>query len=58
MICVAVVCQRHFIKMVPVSEVDYSYNNKNYTFWVYGEENRVYEEDYPLKCCCGMCTVL
>lgn len=50
--------QRHFVKMVPVSEVDYSYNNKNYTFWVYGEENRVYEEDYPLKCCCGICTVL
>ncbi|XP_065910821.1 protein SSUH2 homolog [Dysidea avara] len=50
--------QRHFVRMVPVSEIAYSYNNNNYKFWVYGDENRVYEEDYPLKCCCGLCAIL
>ena len=54
----AVVSQHHFVKMVPVSQVDYTYNDKQYTFWVYGDENRVYEEDYPLKCCCVICTIL
>jgi len=49
--------QQHVVRMVPVSEVAYTYNNNSYTFWVYGDENKVYEEDYPLKCCCG-CTIL
>ena len=43
--------------MVSVSEVAYTYNNDSYTFWVYGDENEVYEEDYPLKRCCGLCTI-
>ncbi|XP_065910463.1 protein SSUH2 homolog isoform X2 [Dysidea avara] len=49
--------QRHFVKMVPVSEVAYTYNNDSYTFWVYGDENEVYEDDYPLRRCCGLCTI-
>jgi len=49
--------QRHFVRIVPVTEVTYTYSNDSYTFWVYGDENEVYEEDYPLKRC-GICNIL
>lgn len=49
--------QRHRIRVVPVSQVFYSWRSHDSYFFVYGFENQVYAPDYPQQCCCG-CSIL
>uniref|UniRef100_A0A2C9JZJ8 Uncharacterized protein n=1 Tax=Biomphalaria glabrata TaxID=6526 RepID=A0A2C9JZJ8_BIOGL len=52
-----ILMQRHRVRIVPVTQVAYSYKDMNSCFFVYGFEHRVHAPDYPAKCCCG-CTVI
>lgn len=49
--------QKQTIRIVPVLEVEYNWNNKKSDFFVYGLEKKVHAPKYPQKCCCG-CTIL
>ncbi|KAM4612771.1 protein SSUH2 homolog [Polymixia lowei] len=42
--------QRQTIEMVPLTLAHYSYNGKDYVYYVYGMENRVYTPSYPSAC--------
>ncbi|XP_066918070.1 protein SSUH2 homolog isoform X2 [Clytia hemisphaerica] len=42
--------QRHFVKEVPVAKVQSEWNKKEFTYWVYGNENRVFCPRRPTKC--------
>ncbi|XP_071945280.1 protein SSUH2 homolog [Antedon mediterranea] len=52
-----IVQQRHNLRAIPVSEVEYSWKTTVSKFWVYGFENAVYCPDYPQSCCWG-CTII
>jgi len=52
-----ILMQRHQVRIVPVTEVDYVYKERQSSFFVYGFEHKVFAPDYPAKCCCG-CSVL
>lgn len=52
-----ILSQRHWIRIVPVSEAKCNYKAKAFSYWVYGEENNVHAPDYPQQSCWG-CTVL
>ncbi|XP_078669015.1 protein SSUH2 homolog [Branchiostoma floridae x Branchiostoma belcheri] len=49
--------QRHTLRNVPVFEIDYSWQEVNTRYWVYGNEHRVHAPDYPHQCCWG-CVIL
>ena len=51
--------QRHQVRVVPVTKVNYEWKGKTRTFFVYGYENKVYVPDnsYPQSCCWG-CSVM
>ncbi|TDH13473.1 hypothetical protein EPR50_G00033320 [Perca flavescens] len=42
--------QRQTIEMVPLTHAYYTYNRKDYSFFVYGVENRVFAAKYPTAC--------
>lgn len=42
--------QRQTIEMVPLTHAHYSYNGKDFDFFVYGMENKVYTAKYPSAC--------
>ncbi|XP_029457310.1 protein SSUH2 homolog isoform X2 [Rhinatrema bivittatum] len=46
--------QRQTVEQIPLTKVDYEWSGRQYTYFVYGEENSVYTEDYPAKCCCSV----
>uniref|UniRef100_A0A8W8IXN2 Uncharacterized protein n=1 Tax=Magallana gigas TaxID=29159 RepID=A0A8W8IXN2_MAGGI len=46
----------HMIRMVPVTQCVCRRRGKEFTFFVYGLENKVYGPDYPDQCCWG-CTI-
>ncbi|XP_074861403.1 protein SSUH2 homolog [Carettochelys insculpta] len=46
--------QRHTIELIPVTKVEYEWQGKLYSYYVYGDENKVYAENYPKKCCCSI----
>nr|XP_033782002.1 protein SSUH2 homolog [Geotrypetes seraphini] len=46
--------QRQTVELIPLTKVDYEWKGMQYTFFVYGEENSVYTDDYPAKCCCSV----
>ncbi|XP_041081314.1 protein SSUH2 homolog [Polyodon spathula] len=48
--------QRQTIELIPITKASYSFQEKDYTYFVYGAEHKVYTEDYPAKCCC--CTII
>ncbi|KAM4022396.1 protein SSUH2 homolog isoform 2-T2 [Anomaloglossus baeobatrachus] len=48
--------QRHSIQLLPLTKVEYLWRGKNYNYFVYGQENKVYTDNYPQKCCC--CVVM
>ncbi|EMP34397.1 Putative protein C3orf32 [Chelonia mydas] len=48
--------QRQTIELIPLTKVEYEWQGEQYSYYVYGEENRVYAENYPKKCCC--CSVM
>ncbi|XP_042309258.1 protein SSUH2 homolog [Sceloporus undulatus] len=43
--------QRQTIELVFISKVEYEWNGKSYSYYVYGNEHKVYADDYPRKCC-------
>jgi len=49
--------QRQNLIAVPVTQVDYKYDDKKDEFFVYGNERKVYAPKYPQKCCWG-CEIL
>uniref|UniRef100_A0A3P8U1A5 Uncharacterized protein n=1 Tax=Amphiprion percula TaxID=161767 RepID=A0A3P8U1A5_AMPPE len=42
--------QRQTIELVPLTHAYYSYNGKDYSFFVYGIENKVFMAKYPSAC--------
>ncbi|XP_026161664.1 protein SSUH2 homolog isoform X1 [Mastacembelus armatus] len=42
--------QRQTIELVPLTHVFYSYGGKDYSFFVYGLENKVFTTKYPSAC--------
>ena len=50
-----VIRQKHYVKMVPIASVKYTYRDKDGTFHVYGasDERKVYFNKYPQRCCCA-----
>ena len=52
--------QRHQVRVVPVTKVNYEWKGKARSFFVYGYENKVYlteDSAYPQACCWG-CSVM
>ena len=48
--------QRHQVRVVPVTKVNYEWKGSSRSFYVYGYENRVHFPDsssYPQACCWG-----
>ncbi|XP_013384139.1 protein SSUH2 homolog [Lingula anatina] len=52
-----ILLQRHQVRIIPVTESLYTWKGKDYNFFVYGFENKVWTSNYPQSCCCG-CTIL
>nr|XP_034329306.1 protein SSUH2 homolog [Crassostrea gigas] len=48
--------QHHMIRMVPMTECVCRHRGKEFTFFVYGLENKVYAPNYPDQYCWG-CTI-
>ncbi|EMP34398.1 Putative protein C3orf32 [Chelonia mydas] len=46
--------QKQTIELIPLTKVEYEWRGKVYSFYVFGNENKVYTEDYPAKCCCSV----
>ncbi|KAM3846476.1 protein SSUH2 homolog isoform 2-T2 [Vipera latastei] len=46
--------QRQTVELVPLTKVKYEWKGKPYSFCVFGNENKVYSEDYPAKCWCSI----
>ncbi|KAM4741011.1 protein SSUH2 homolog [Anableps anableps] len=42
--------QRQTIELVPLTHAFYSYSGKDYSFFVYGTENKVFTSKYPTAC--------
>ncbi|XP_047438482.1 protein SSUH2 homolog isoform X1 [Mugil cephalus] len=42
--------QRQTIEMVPLTHAFYTYNGKDFSFYVYGVENKVFTAKYPSAC--------
>ena len=51
--------QRHQVRVVPVTKVNYEWKGKTRSFFVYGYENKVYLPDnsYPQAYCWG-CNIM
>ena len=49
--------QRHRVRIIPVSEVRCVWKAKEFTYFVYGDNQLVYTDSYPQTCCWG-CNVL
>ncbi|XP_060094262.1 protein SSUH2 homolog isoform X2 [Heteronotia binoei] len=49
-----ILIQKQAIEVVPVSKVEYEWKGKLHSFYVYGNEKKVYAEDYPGKFCSVM----
>ena len=51
--------QRHQVRVVPVTKVNYEWKGKTRSFFVYGYENKVYvpNNSYPQSCCWG-CNIM
>ncbi|XP_054832376.1 uncharacterized protein LOC129327648 [Eublepharis macularius] len=46
--------QKQTVEMVPVTKVEYEWKGKLRSFYVLGNEKKVYAKDYPGKCCCSV----
>lgn len=47
-----ILIKRQRLKSVLVVECNYTWEDHNSRFWIYGNERKVYTEDYPQMCCC------
>ncbi|KAF7250107.1 hypothetical protein EYD10_04554 [Varanus komodoensis] len=46
--------QRQTIELLYLTRVEYEWQGKFYSYYVYGNEHKVFTEDYPQKCCCTL----
>ncbi|XP_068763330.1 protein SSUH2 homolog isoform X3 [Struthio camelus] len=46
--------QKHAVELIPLTKIDYDWKGKAYSFYVFGNEKKVYAEDYPEPCCCSL----
>ncbi|XP_015203852.2 protein SSUH2 homolog isoform X2 [Lepisosteus oculatus] len=46
--------QRQTIELVPITRVHYIWKENANFFFVYGNEHKVYTDDYPATCCCTL----
>ncbi|XP_035709008.1 protein SSUH2 homolog isoform X1 [Folsomia candida] len=44
--------QRHQVRVIPVTCIDYKWKSHTGSYYVYGLDNKVYAPDYPQTCCC------
>ncbi|XP_023667116.1 protein SSUH2 homolog [Paramormyrops kingsleyae] len=44
--------QRQTIEYIPISKVTYTWKERPLSYIVYGNEHKVYTNDYPATCCC------
>lgn len=51
------VIQRHKLVCFTCTECTIEYNGKEFKFWVYGQERKVYCPEYPGGCCC-CCSII
>ncbi|CAG7719946.1 unnamed protein product [Allacma fusca] len=49
--------QRHQVRIVPITVIDYQWKRHAGRYYVYGIDKRVFAPDYPQTCCCG-CSIL
>jgi len=49
--------QRQQVRMVPVTEILYTWKRRSGRFYLYGYENKVHAPEYPQTCCWG-CSIL
>ncbi|PAA90237.1 hypothetical protein BOX15_Mlig028159g1 [Macrostomum lignano] len=45
--------QNHVIRGVPVFQCDCQWEDKEFQFFVYGDNRKVHTDEYPQTCCCG-----
>ncbi|XP_077079507.1 protein SSUH2 homolog [Siphateles boraxobius] len=48
--------QKQTIELITITRVNYTWKEKPYVYYVYGNELKVNAEDYPASCCC--CSVI
>ncbi|XP_053159983.1 protein SSUH2 homolog [Hemicordylus capensis] len=46
--------QKQTVELVPLTKVEYEWQGSLYSFYLFGNEKKVYAEDYPEKCCCSV----
>uniref|UniRef100_A0A8C5DNG6 Protein SSUH2 homolog n=1 Tax=Gouania willdenowi TaxID=441366 RepID=A0A8C5DNG6_GOUWI len=46
--------QCHTIELIPVTKVTYLWERESHMYFVYGNEFKVYAENYPATCCCSV----
>ncbi|XP_061474518.1 protein SSUH2 homolog isoform X3 [Rhineura floridana] len=46
--------QKQTIVLVPLTKAEYEWKGKVYSFYIFGNEKKVYTKDYPGKCCCSI----
>ncbi|XP_067319587.1 protein SSUH2 homolog isoform X2 [Anolis sagrei] len=44
--------QRQTIELILLSKVEYEWHGHSHSYYVYGNERKVYAKDYPKTCCC------
>ncbi|XP_066472392.1 protein SSUH2 homolog isoform X2 [Tiliqua scincoides] len=48
------VLRQQTIEVLPLTKVEYEWKGRLHSFFLFGNENRVYTKDYPAKCCCSV----
>uniref|UniRef100_A0A8C2QAB6 Ssu-2 homolog, related sequence 1 n=1 Tax=Cyprinus carpio TaxID=7962 RepID=A0A8C2QAB6_CYPCA len=46
--------QRQTIELITITRVNYTWKEKSYVYYVYGNELKVNADDYPATCCCSV----
>ncbi|XP_059358863.1 protein SSUH2 homolog isoform X2 [Carassius carassius] len=46
--------QRQTIELITITRVNYTWKEKSYVYYVYGNELKVNADDYPTTCCCSV----
>uniref|UniRef100_A0A8C1M792 Ssu-2 homolog, related sequence 1 n=1 Tax=Cyprinus carpio TaxID=7962 RepID=A0A8C1M792_CYPCA len=46
--------QRQTIELITITRVNYTWREKPYVYYVYGNELKVNADDYPATCCCSV----
>ncbi|XP_019952039.1 protein SSUH2 homolog [Paralichthys olivaceus] len=44
--------QRQTVELIPITKVNYKWEDDSHIYFVYGNENQVSADNYPATCCC------